>query len=521
MERRHRRLSCVAALLLLTGYSAWVRWQILAASPYPLGVDGYFYPIQLRSLLEHGHLYYPTSPLAFWLMAPMAALTDPIVGAKLGASLGVAAVVWPAYALGVRLGGGRIAGLVAAVLATTSTGSLMLSTEFIKNGFGVSIGLIALWALLVAVEAPTPKRCAVAVAMLLAVMLTHKMATALVLLIGTPPLLQLGWQRLRGRRYWLPIAVASATIALTVLGLVAPSRFLSPSHLALGQHLFGGRWQWNAPALSIGTFELTLDGEAWKAGAMATFAAVALLGARWRRRSGAGSLAAAERTGAPRERGPGDAFAAWMLIALAVALAWPSLVVDDPQGLGFRLRVIAFVPWALTSAIAVGEAIAFARRYVGLRAARWSCAAVLCGLIVWLARAPVVLERGTVYAHPAMIEAVSALSLAVPPGQPVVVSDRHIAFMATWYARVITTVQPIADVSMPSWRLLSRAFIGTDSPLSRAIDAARRQPQVIAPRGMHRRHRDGLVLMPEATWQWILTQLPEQQRRYYQAWPAF
>jgi len=32
----------------------WQRWRLLTASPFPLGVDGYFYPIQLRSLLERG-----------------------------------------------------------------------------------------------------------------------------------------------------------------------------------------------------------------------------------------------------------------------------------------------------------------------------------------------------------------------------------------------------------------------------------------------------------------------------------
>ena len=68
--------------------------------PYPVGVDGYFYPIQLRSLLEHGHLQYPPSPLTFWLMAPFAAVTDPITGAKLGAALLGALVALPAYAVG-------------------------------------------------------------------------------------------------------------------------------------------------------------------------------------------------------------------------------------------------------------------------------------------------------------------------------------------------------------------------------------------------------------------------------------
>lgn len=99
----------------------WQRWRFLAASPYPLGVDGYFYPVQLRSLLERGSLYYPSAPLDLWLMAPLAWLSDPITGAKLGAALGPALVVWPAHVCGRRGGsGGSAAG---AGVAAVSRGS--------------------------------------------------------------------------------------------------------------------------------------------------------------------------------------------------------------------------------------------------------------------------------------------------------------------------------------------------------------------------------------------------------------
>ncbi|HEX8106879.1 MAG TPA: hypothetical protein VF516_04080, partial [Kofleriaceae bacterium] len=57
--------AAVAAALL--AWSFWQRWQLLTASPFPLGVDGYFYPVQLRALLARGELAYPASPLAFYL----------------------------------------------------------------------------------------------------------------------------------------------------------------------------------------------------------------------------------------------------------------------------------------------------------------------------------------------------------------------------------------------------------------------------------------------------------------------
>src|SRR5262245_9031277 len=130
-----------AGLALLVGWSAWHRYAFLTTSPYPMGIDGYFYPIQLRSILEHGTLAYPASPLAFYLMAPFAALTDPITGAKLGAAIGGALIAFPAYGVGRQLGGNRAAGAAAAVLATTSAGSFYLSVEFVKNGWGLTMAL--------------------------------------------------------------------------------------------------------------------------------------------------------------------------------------------------------------------------------------------------------------------------------------------------------------------------------------------------------------------------------------------
>ena len=49
------------AMTALVVWAFWNRYRFLAASPYPLGIDGYFYPIQLRSILESGTLGYAGS----------------------------------------------------------------------------------------------------------------------------------------------------------------------------------------------------------------------------------------------------------------------------------------------------------------------------------------------------------------------------------------------------------------------------------------------------------------------------
>jgi hypothetical protein len=180
-----------AALAALVAWSFAQRWAVLSASPFPIGIDGYFYPVQLRSLLEHGELQYPASPLAFWLLAPFAWATDPITGAKLGAAVLGALIALPAYGVGAELGRdangpGRASGLVCAGIATSSAGSMYLTIEFVKNGIGITVGMTALWLVLRALDRPSRVRAAAALLGIAAAVLTHKTAAALVLGIAIP-----------------------------------------------------------------------------------------------------------------------------------------------------------------------------------------------------------------------------------------------------------------------------------------------------------------------------------------------
>jgi hypothetical protein len=63
-------------------------------------------------------------------------------------------------------------------------------------------------------------------------------------------------------------------------------------------------------------------------------------------------------------------------------------------------------------------------------------------------------------------------------------------------------------------------FIGEGSALDRALIAARAQPQLVPPLGLHPRHPNGLVLVAEPTWTWLLGQLPANDRAYFAAWPT-
>ena len=485
------RVAVGLALAALVAASFLARWHVLAGSPWPVGVDGFFYPLQVRSLLEHGTLAYPASPLTFWWMVPFAAATDPITGAKLGAALGGALVALPAYAVGTRLARSRTAGLVAAALAAGSAGSAYLSIEFVKQGLGVTVGLTALWLVLRALDERTRGRIAAAAAGIAATLLTHKLAAALVLAVTAPAALYLARKRLRGRRLiYAYLATAALLLVLLVLGLAMPQRFLSRADLALVAHAFTTHVQWTAPALAF-PVTLQMEYEPLLAGLISLAAAAVLV---WRRREHAW---------------PHEDLVALAIAALGIVLAIPWLDVTNPQGLAFRARVIAFVPLALSAAVVGG---ALARRHQAAPTAL----CVLAGVLALRATRP--RRDGIILAHPAMVAAVLAATDQIPAHATVIVPERHIEFMLAYLDRATVSLRPERVPYARRVRLMPLAFMQPE--LQAALDAARSEPTVAPPIGLHPRHRNGLVLVEEPTWDWVLARLPGPLRRRYTRWPT-
>ena len=517
------RLAVASALVALVAWSCWQRWLSLADTPFPVGIDGYYYPLQLRALLEDGRLAYADGPVAFWLMMPFAAATDPIVGAKLAAAVYGALIAVPAYGLGARLGGSRGAGLVAAVLATTSAGSMFLTFEFVKNGIGLTVALAALWLVLRAVETPTRARLGAALAAAVVALLTHKMAGALVVLVGVPAALAqaVGHGALRGRRL-LYVVGALLVVGAAGLALVVVAR---PDDAALLANLWTTEPRWEAPALAAGRAYLAMGHEAAIGGVLGGLALLAL-SRTVRRALGGLRRPARPPTDAPAPPVPptmaaGERGAAWALAALAIVIGLPWLAVEDPQGLGFRLRVAAFVPMALTAAVVarmLGAALAArlpARSGPVLREG-----ALVALAIAILIAVPARRLEGRIVAHPAMVAAMVALEGALPAGAVMIIPERHLMFMAAWYTRAPSRLRPEPVPPARRWRLMPLAFIGAGSALDQALLAARREPSLVPPRGTHPRHPNGLVLVPEATWAWVLAQLPGGSRAHYERWPT-
>ena len=495
------------ALVGLVALSFVQRWTMLTESPYPIGVDGYFYPVQLRSLLETGALEYPAAPLAFWLMAPLAALTDPITGAKLGAALFGALVALPAYGVGARLGRCRGAGLIAAVLATTSAGSAFLTIEFVKNGIGLTVLMTAIWLLMRALEKPVTSRIVLAVVAALLAVLAHKMAASMLVVFAVPAIIAgaAGHGMLRGRRLLYIIAlVIGMTTLMFVLGLAFPKRLPSPGDIDLGHALFADAQHWDAPALVTRNVTLTFGHEALIGAILGIAGAFVLANRRAIERI---VLPASIRGEPARQSYPGETAITWTVIVMAIAIAWPRLEVTDAQGLGFRLRVAAFVPMALAAAIVAG------RVFSRIKHRDFILAVIAAALAT---RTPGRRDEGRIQAHPAMVAAVQALAGKVPAGDTVIVPERHIVFMVAWYTRDRVRSRPEGVEPAHRWRLLPLAWTGMGSPLDKALTAARAGPR--PPIGLHPRHPNGLVLVHDSTYQRIIDALPAGVRSAWSRW---
>jgi hypothetical protein len=495
-----RRVSIAAALAVsaMVAISAWQRWQILDATPFPVGVDGYFYPIQVRSLLEHGTLAYAASPLAFWWMVPfaLAAGGDPIVGAKLGAAIGCALIAVPMYFTGKRLGGGsRGAGLVAAALATTSAGSAYLTFEFVKQGLG-TVSTTATYAreLREIIDPRDPdvnlRRSLVLLgAGALATLLTHKLAFVMLLALAVPPLVARARRSLFGRRRIYAIGAAvGAMVALAIAAVAMPRRVPSLADLGLVRGLFAAP-RWALPVLAAPHAQLVFRHEPLIAGVLCIAAAVVVA-----------------RGADPVRRAAG-----WAVVALGIFIAQPWLAVDDPQALGFRLRCAAFVPMALAAAIVAG-ALPIPRRDTVL--------AVLAAALFALG-ASRRLTEGEVVMHPALAAAAANAAGKIPPGATVIVPERRILYPVQWYTRAPVSLRPELVPYERRVRIFGLAFAGgAGSPMDQALDQARLDPTIAAPIGLHPTDRNGLVLVTEPTWGWLLAHVPPDARAYFSRWPT-
>jgi hypothetical protein len=484
------RLAAFAALAALVGWVVWQRAGYALSSPYPHGIDGYFYAAQLGSLIDGGGLRWPSAPLTFWLLWPLAAIAGPVVAVKIGAPLLAALVAAPVYGMAREVGAPRAVALAAAALAATSPAVFYFGVEFVKNGAGMTAAALAIWAALVAARRRDRRSLILVALALIAAWLTHKSA-AVIAAVAIAPIAVPALRDAGVSRRALTIAAAVAVAAIAAIGLLAPRRFVGAGDLALAGDLFSSSPDFGLPVQRLGDRVLLFAREVWLAAAAAIgFAALWI----------AGRLTAAERSLAG-------------LAGLALLAAIPFIDVSDPGGAGFRLRLTAFLP--LAALVAVLGSVA-ARRAPQLVTA---AALALAGFVAAF-RPPIYLPP-VVEQHPALIAAVGAAADHVPATDVVITPERRLVFAYSFLAKGRAAQSPGAAPAAHRWRLIPMSY--ASPALIGAIEIARKSAPagVARPISLHPYARDGLLLMTESFWQAALAALPDPERERYQRWPRY
>ena len=474
-------------LVLMVGWLGWARWTFLASSPYPFGIDGYFYPIQLRSLLESGTQYYSSAPLALWLMAPLAALGGEMWAVKVVATVATVSVALPAYGIARELECDRGPAIAAAAIAAAAPASFYMATEFVKNGVGVFVALMALWLVMRAIRSSSGKATALAALLCVAAWLTHKSAAGLVA-VGVAPL-AVAWCWRNPRRRSAPLALGVG--ALLLGAALFSGQFVGADDIELLAGLFSGPFDARLPTL---THE---DGTAIYLGhapMLAFLAAVTFF------------VAQARRPANGQHRHIATSFA-----VLALVVAVPVLDVTDPNGLGFRLRLLSFVALVVLAGPVLSRVLA---SLSGMQRAA-ACFA-LAGFVVAFHRAPE--SEVVVVQHPALVVAVKTAAAHVGPDDLVITPERRLAFMTTWFTRAAAQTAQPAEPREGTWRLLPLPYLG-----HRAIrdELAAARSSGAAVHSLHPLNPLGLVLVAEPAWQNLVDKLPPASRAHYRSWPTY
>jgi len=232
-----RRRLAYAPLVFIVLAAVALRAWLLFRTEYLPGINGAYYLVQARALLERGALAMPDLPLTFHLHAALAwtlarltplAQADAVVWAvKLCDALLPPLVAWPVFVLVRRwarpLGRGDLVPLAAAALACVPATMFRTVGDVQKNSLAlVWLALLALtlhdW-----LDSPTPRRGLALLGVLLLLATTHVGVLGAALVLLTAVLLAFA-ARVRGSAPWrqmLPWLGAAAALLALAASLVA------------------------------------------------------------------------------------------------------------------------------------------------------------------------------------------------------------------------------------------------------------------------------------------------------------
>ena len=198
--------------------------------------------------------------------------------------------------------------------------------------------------------------------------------------------------------------------------------------------------------------------------------------------------------------------------ALALMLALPWLSSRDPDGLVFRLRIMAFVTLAVCAPAAIAQLIATARprvRQLLLIAA----AAALLALVPLRYAAPVT------WPNPSHMAGAAAAADHTPPDAIIIVNHRQLAFMVKWAAdREARTRPPGAAEARPTFRLASPGVL--PPTVLRDLEGFEERLSADVPRPVRLvpEKPKWMILFAEPTWQALIQAASPPDRAQLEPW---
>ena len=233
--RRGAWVAMIGVLAVAVAARAWFLW----GTPMIPGMNGGYYPVQARALIEHGCLGIPDLPLTFMIHAAVARVLQAVTGRGLEASILLAVrmcdtllpplAALPVFLLGLgwcaRAGRGAWRAVAAAAVVALGLPAFVMAGDFQKN----ALGLVWLSGLVFALhgwmEHRTRRGALASIAMLGLCGLTHIGVFGAALLLtasvwGADLLLARRGQGLGRLRHLLAVGAGAAAVVAVVAGIV-------------------------------------------------------------------------------------------------------------------------------------------------------------------------------------------------------------------------------------------------------------------------------------------------------------
>lgn len=181
-----RGLRLAGALLALAAAFVWLDASRLLAQPFAVGLDGYYYVLQVETLSAGGRPYFPTAtPLTLYLLTAIHRLgADAALAVKLGSLCLHAALCAGVLMLVFAATRSAPLGALGAALAAASGAHAYMVVEFINQLGALAFLTWCGWFALRALETRRRAHAWAALACLSAALLSHRSASALALLVG-------------------------------------------------------------------------------------------------------------------------------------------------------------------------------------------------------------------------------------------------------------------------------------------------------------------------------------------------